>query len=196
MHVGARYSHAEWPAVLLDQDALLGAHLGSVSGVWASRPALVAALAHHSVGGLPLPAHTAQFLALADEVGPDLLQQTVRSEALKPAVNGRGGTKALRQLAPLAARAQPVDDAVQHEPQIGSRTPGSRWWIEAVEDRLDLLPEIVRQLPDRRQRAGRGNLSSRQGTLLSRGLACLAASIQDYITLPTRVFGRFLTLLC
>ena len=128
---------AEWPAVLLDQDALLGAHLGSVSGVWASRIALEAALAHHAVGGLPLPAHAAQLLALADQIRPDLLQHTVRGEALKPAVNGRGSAEALGQLVPLAARAQPVDDPVQHQPQIGSRTAGPRRRIEALEDRLD-----------------------------------------------------------
>jgi hypothetical protein len=65
------YYRAERPAILLDQDALLGAHLGSVSGIGASCAALEAAFAHHPVRCLPLPAHTSELLALADEVGPD-----------------------------------------------------------------------------------------------------------------------------
>lgn len=36
--------------------------------------------------------------------------------------------------------------------RIRSRTPGRRERIEAIEDRLDLFPGVIRDLPDRRQR--------------------------------------------
>jgi len=49
-----------------------------------------------AVGGLPLPAHTTELLALPDEIRPDLLQQAIGGEALKPAVNGRCRAEALR----------------------------------------------------------------------------------------------------
>ena len=106
----------EGPTVFLDQYALLGAHLGSVSGVWASRAAREAALAHRAVSGLPFPAHAAELLTLPDQVVPDLLQQPVRGEPLKPAVDGRARTEPLGQIVPLTPRAQPVDDPVQHPP--------------------------------------------------------------------------------
>src|SRR5664280_211705 len=70
--VGAVDRYPQRAASLLDDYALLGAHLGPVGGVWASRATLEAALAHHTVGGLPLPADRPQRLTLDDQGGPDL----------------------------------------------------------------------------------------------------------------------------
>src|SRR5664280_2590612 len=99
--VGAVDRYPQRAASLLDDYALLGAHLGPVSGVWASRATLEAALAHHTVGGLPLPADRPQRLTLDDQGGPDLPEHSVSREALKPAVDRRVRTKLARQLVPL-----------------------------------------------------------------------------------------------
>lgn len=47
----------------------------------------------------------AELLALADQVGPDLLQHSILSKALKPAVNRRGAPEVRRHLPPLALTA-------------------------------------------------------------------------------------------
>src|SRR5664280_1878726 len=175
--VGAVDRYPQRAASLLDDYALLGAHLGPVSGVWASRAPLEAALAHHTVGGLPLPADRPQRLTLDDQGGPDLPEHSVSREALKPAVDRRVRTKLARQLVPLHTRAHAVDDPVQHQAQISPRAPRHGRRIVLNEDRLDPLPQLIRQLPDRRQRTGRRSLNSRQGTLLSRdGVPCRFSS--------------------
>src|SRR5664280_1429015 len=175
--VGAVDRYPQRAASLLDDYALLGAHLGPVSGVWASRATLEAALAHHTVGGLPLPADRPQRLTLDDQGGPDLPEHSVSREALKPAVDRRVRTKLARQLVPLHTRAHAVDDPVQHQAQISPRAPRHGRRIVLNEDRLDPLPQLIRQLPDRRQRTGRRSLNSRQGTLLSRdGVPCRFSS--------------------
>lgn len=50
---------------------------------------------------------------------PDLLEDAVADEPLKPAVDGRVRAEAARQLIPLHDGAQAVDDPVDDHPQVG-----------------------------------------------------------------------------
>jgi hypothetical protein len=126
---------------------------------------------------LPLPEDRTELLALGHQGGPDLDQDAVDDEALEPAVHRGVGAEAARQLVPLAAGAHAVDDAVEDEAKIGAGPAGAGRRITAVEDRLDPLPELVGELPDRRQRALGGRVGNRQGTLLLRGM-CLAVQFR------------------
>ena len=91
------------------------------------------------------------------------------------------GAEAPGQPVPLAAGAHAVDDAVEDEAEVRAGPAGAGTRVMAGEDRLDPLPELVRQLPDRRQGASGGSVGDRQGTLLSRGM-CLAVSARGDIT--------------
>lgn len=106
-------------------------------------------------------------------------------------MHGGVGPEATRQAVPLHPRAHPVDDAVEDEAQIGAGSACGRGGVVALEDRLDALPELVGELPDRRQGVFRGSVGHRQGTLLSRGM-CLAVSVQGDIT-PASPFDQMET---
>ncbi len=175
--VGAGDHHPQRPAVGFDKHALLGPGFPSISWVWAPRATGEAALAQHPVSRLPLPAHGAQLVALGDQTCPDLLEHPVGREPLKPAVHGGVRAEAARQLVPLHPRPHPIDDPVQHPTQIRPRTPAHSNGIALQQDRLDPRPQLVRDLPDRRQPTRRATLGSWQGTLLSRdGVPCLFTS--------------------
>src|SRR5512135_2657135 len=111
-----------------------------------------AGLAQHRVGRLPLPLHAAEFVTLGDQHRPDPGEDTPLNPPLEPLVDGTLGAEPLGQLAPLAAAAHPEDDPIEHLPPVGDLAPGGFLGPELPQDRLDLLPELVRDLPDCSQR--------------------------------------------
>src|SRR3954453_9262185 len=60
-------------------------------------------LAQSAVGGLPLPVHGAELVALVDQLLPDALHDAARGPALEPVMDGALGAELARQLLPLAA---------------------------------------------------------------------------------------------
>src|SRR5437588_3823451 len=60
--------------------------------------------AHPPVGGLPLPVHGPQLVALLDQLLPDALHDPALAPALEPVVDGALGAELAGQLLPLAAR--------------------------------------------------------------------------------------------
>jgi hypothetical protein len=111
-------------------------------------------LAQHRVGRLPLPLHPAEFVALGDQDGPDLLEDTSGDPPLEPVVDGALGAEALGQLVPLASAAEAEDDRVEHLPPVGDPAPGRFLGPEVLEERLDLQPQGIGDLPDRPQGLG------------------------------------------
>src|SRR5208337_1171648 len=91
-------------------------------------------------------------------------------------------------LVPLAAAAHPEDDRIQHFPPIGDLPPSRFLGPEAQEDRLDPLPQLVGDFPDRTQRfasrlpADHGSVSCRY----ARKWSLLATS-----SFLQKVFRRF-----
>src|SRR5205809_1599 len=81
-------------------------------------------LTHAAVGGLPLPVHRGQLVALLGELRPDALHDAARAPALEPAVDGALGAEAAGQLVPLAAGAHAEDDAVQRPAPVGVAAAG------------------------------------------------------------------------
>src|SRR3954467_5988212 len=97
-------------------------------------------LAQHRVGTLPLPLHPAEFVALGDQHGPDLLHDAAFDPALEPVVDRALGAEPFGQLVPLAAAPHPEEDRVEHLPPVGDPPPGGLPGPELLEDRLDPLP--------------------------------------------------------
>src|SRR5262249_15798418 len=92
---------------------------------------------------------------------------------------------------PLAAGAHPEDDAVERRPPVGAPPPGRLAGPELQEDRKDLLPQGIRDLPDGPQRLG---LRLPPGLALGLGHAGTLLSVtspQDVTRAGSRPFGRF-----
>ena len=111
-----------------------------------------AGLAQHRVGRLPLPLHAADLVALPDQDRPDLLEDAARDPALEPVVDRALGAVTLGQPLPLAATPHPEEDRIEHLPPLGDAASGGLLGPEFLEDRLDPLPQLVGDLPDRAQR--------------------------------------------
>jgi hypothetical protein len=111
-------------------------------------------LAHSGVGGLPLPVHLAQFVALLDDVCPDGLQHPAHQPSLVGALHGAVVAELFGQHVPLAAGVQPEDHTVQHGPRLGARTAGLGRRVEFFDDVGDPFSQLVRHAPNRRQRLG------------------------------------------
>jgi len=127
-------------------------------------------LAQHRVGTLPLPLHSAEFVALGDQHRPDPLEDTTGGPPLEPVVDRALGPEPLGELLPLAATAHPEEDPVEHLTPLGMSSAGGLLGPELLEDRFDPLPQFVGDLPDRAERlasslpAGHRSTSSAQGT--------------------------------
>ncbi len=111
-------------------------------------------LAQQRVGRLPVPLHPAEFVARGDQQGPDPLEDAPLDPPLEPAVDRALGPVPLRQPLPLAPAPHPEDDPVEHLPPVGGVAPGGLAGPELLEERLDPLPQLIRDLPDRAQGLG------------------------------------------
>jgi hypothetical protein len=109
-------------------------------------------LAQHRVGALPLPLHPAEFVALGDQHGPDLLEDPALDPPLEPVVDGAPGAVSLGQPLPLAAAPHPEEDGVEQLPPVGDMAAGNLPGPELLEDRLDPPPQLVGEPLDRAQR--------------------------------------------
>jgi hypothetical protein len=109
-------------------------------------------LAQHRVGTLPLPLHPADLVTFLDQDRPDLLEDAALDPALEPVVDRALGAITLGQTLPLAAAPHPEEDGVEHLPPLGDAASGGLLGPEFLEDRLDPLPQLVGNLPDRAQR--------------------------------------------
>src|SRR5437773_7538445 len=72
-----------------------------------------------SVGGLPLPVHLPEFLALLDQFLPHALHDPALAPALEPVMHRALGSELAGQLLPLAARPHPKEDAVERLAPVG-----------------------------------------------------------------------------
>src|SRR3954471_21379744 len=120
-------------------------------------------LAQHPVGRLPLPLDAAEFVALGDQRGPDLFEDSAFGPPLEPAVDGALGAVLGGQLVPLAAGPHAEDDPVERPAEVGRGTAGALPRPELLEDRFDPLPQGLGDLPDRSQRLAPGRLASHGG---------------------------------
>ena len=90
-----------------------------------------------------------------------------------PPTAGRRGARSsarelLRQAVSLAAGAEPEDDSVQCASSMRSKTLGLLGRVVLLEDRFDLLPQLVRHAPDRRSRLLFGWAFGHRGLLFAR----------------------------
>src|SRR5947209_7315995 len=108
-------------------------------------------LAQPSIRALPLPIHRTQLVALRDEGRPDPFHDTAGAPALEPIVDRALGAELAGELLPLAAGAHPEDDPVEGGTPVGGPPAGRLLGPEFPEDGEDLLPQGVRDLPDRLQ---------------------------------------------
>src|SRR5215213_10234769 len=107
-----------------------------------------ACLAHGPIGGLPLEVHSAEFLALLDELLPDEIEHAKLDPPLQSAVHrGVVGELFLGQLVPLAAATHPEDDRIEGLALVYARTTGALWRIVLFEDRFDDDPQLIGYSP-------------------------------------------------
>ena len=109
-------------------------------------------LAQHRVGALPLPLHPTEFVTLGDQHRPDLLEDAPGGPPLEPVVDRALGTEPLGELVPLASAPHPEEDRVEHLPPEGMASARGLLGPEFLEDRFDLRPQLVGDLPDRTER--------------------------------------------
>src|SRR5688572_16605094 len=120
-----------------------------VGGVAAHQVASHPGLAHSRVGGLPLPINSPQLVTTRNQHGPQARQNAALAPRLEVAMHGAIVPKARGPLIPLAASAQPEDEAIQHRAQVDATMPLGPGGITRIEDQLDHLPYVVRNFPDR-----------------------------------------------
>src|ERR671916_84787 len=121
----------------------------TVCGVAAHQLASHPRFAHGGVGGLPLPVHPAQHATGLHQDGPKLGEDTALTPLLEVAMHGAIVAKLLRQLIPLATRAQTEDNAIEHPAQLHAAMPLGLSRITVVEDWLDHCPYVIRYFPMR-----------------------------------------------
>src|SRR6266436_5118961 len=97
-------------------------------------------LGHGTVGALPIPMHATQFFTLGNQGRHDLGHDAVLVPALKPVMDRALGTKAFRQLIPLAPRTHSENDAVERQPPVSQLAAGSFLRPKLFEDRTDAIP--------------------------------------------------------
>ena len=105
-------------------------------------------LAHRGVSRLPFPVHGPQFIAPGLDPFPNAGVQPNALPPLKGAVDRAVVSERLGQLVPLASRAQPKDDPVEHLPGVCSLTSPVFRRVKLPDQRLDLLPKVVRYFPN------------------------------------------------
>ena len=108
-------------------------------------------LAHGAVRRLPFPVHSAQFFTALHQNSPDALQHSKLHPALEGPVDSAVVSQFPGQTVPLAATAHPEDDAVQHPPGVGAFAPRTLGRVLSKITGVNLLPEMVGNLPNRRQ---------------------------------------------
>lgn len=109
-------------------------------------------LAQTAVRRLPLPLDSLEFFTIPHESCPQPFEYSVSNPSLKPAMNGTIVPEDLRHMVPLTARAHPKENTVQCFPQIRARASRACRWIQILKHRLDALPYLIRDLPNRLQR--------------------------------------------
>jgi site-specific DNA recombinase len=149
--VGPGHDDRQRAAVGLDQEGALHARLGAVGRVGADEVPPHPGLAHRRVGRLPLPVAPAQVLAGFLDQRPDPVEDLKLHPALERAVDRAIVRVFLGQAVPLAPAPHPEDHRVQRAALVDSPRPTLRRVILS-QDRLDHRPQLVRRLPDRRQR--------------------------------------------
>ena len=80
-------------------------------------------LAHSGVSRLPLPVNTTQLIAVGLDNGPDPREHSGRFPPLESTMDGAVIAQTLRKAVPLAARAHPKDDCVEHLSRVLSSSP-------------------------------------------------------------------------
>jgi hypothetical protein len=112
--------------------------------------------------------HAAEFVALGDQLRPDLLEDAPRRPPLEPVVDRALGAESLGELVPLAAAPHPEEDPVEHLSPERVSSAGGLLGPELLEDRFDPLPQLVGDLPDRAERLASSLLAGHRSTSSSR----------------------------
>lgn len=110
--------------------------------------------AQAAVGGLPLPVHAPQVVALGQQDGPQDVEDAPVFPAAEGAVDAAVVAELGGQVVPLAAGPHPEDDAVEGPARVAALPAGSGGRVVDGQDLLDQRPERVGDVPDRRQRLG------------------------------------------
>ncbi len=138
--------------------------------------------AQRTIQGLPLPVNAVQFVIVSQQQCPHLGEEAFLNPLAEAQVTGRAGTKFYRDLLPLAAGSQNVDNAVQDTAVIHAGSSvfllGRGRWDEG----LYMLPHFIGNAPDCGWMLGLGGLVNSNGfahaaivqALLGRTLSLLA----------------------
>ena len=99
-----------------------------------------------------MPINALKLVALSEQNGPENIEDALLLPAHEGAIDGRAVAELQREMVPLAACPQAVDDAVERMASIGTRAAHAVGRIINSQDFLNQLPEWVGSVPDRRQR--------------------------------------------
>ena len=94
---------------------------------------------------------------------PDAFQHSKLHPALEGPVDSAVVSQFPGQTVPLAATAHPEDDAVQHPPGVGAFAPRTPGRVHIQDHRVNLLPQMVGNLPDAKNLWVAGYLAPRRG---------------------------------
>jgi len=103
---------------------------------------------------LPLPVDAVKVLTAGLSHCPEGIKQTQGFPALLGAMDAGIIAEALRQLVPMAAGAGAQKDAIEGISGIDARSAGALGRIEALQQAIHHLPQVVRNFPDGRQGLG------------------------------------------
>jgi hypothetical protein len=105
-------------------------------------------VAHGTIGGLPVPIDTAHLVAGFHEDGPDAVKDPLVDPALEGAMDRAVIRKRVRELVPLAPRAEPEDHGVQCGTAVNPLATGLLGWVKLGQDGLDHGPQRIGYPPD------------------------------------------------
>ncbi len=97
-----------------------------------------------------MPINALKLVALGKQDGPQNIEDALLFPAHKGAIDRRAVAKLQREMVPLAACPQAVDDAVERMASISTWATHAVRWIINGQDFLDQFPEWVGSVPDRR----------------------------------------------
>ena len=149
--IGSGDDDPKWSPVTLDQERLLGAVLGAVSGVFPHIFSTKSSFAQSTICGLPSPVDRSELFAFFEQDGPDSLEDAVTAPPLEPAMNRaiiaemprefcstdiQSGDGKWRRSSPTAS----LSEVDRHAPWVLPEHP--------PEDRLDPPPKVVVDFPN------------------------------------------------
>ena len=114
---------------------------------WAQQRPPKPGFAQHAICGLPFPLHAFQLVTLSDQFGPEFLKQPHLTPVVEAAINRAVIPVDSGNMIPLAACAQSKDNPIQNLPPIHQRTTGCSRGIKLIQQRLDSVPQVVRNFP-------------------------------------------------